>query len=305
MKKDEKYKRIGWLTSFLVQFGLLLLFYFLVAWKEPFPPIPTYGIELDFGLEQTGSGEVSDTASEEAPIEETEQVEEITPDEVIEEVVENDLQEEVVEETEEVNDLPVEEAVYEDEDSPDVVEENQVSEEIPEVAPVVEDTIEEIEDAEESTAEEPQEPVEEVVEDEIIETEALMPSSDEPQTEEQSQGNTEGDGDEGKEEGIIDGRAIYGSQGSAKGASLQMTGWKWDIKPNPDEKSDEVGKIVYKITINDEGEFVRIDLVSRTVSPNIERIYRQSIERLSFTKTNDYQPAPTSTGFVTFIIKSK
>lgn len=47
-KQEEKNKRIGWITSVSVQLVLLILFYFIVAWKEPFPPIPEYGIELGF-----------------------------------------------------------------------------------------------------------------------------------------------------------------------------------------------------------------------------------------------------------------
>ena len=56
-KQEEKNKRIGWLTSLGVQLFLLVLFYFLIAWKAPVPPIPEYGIELGFessaGLQAT------------------------------------------------------------------------------------------------------------------------------------------------------------------------------------------------------------------------------------------------------------
>ncbi|CAN0243719.1 unnamed protein product, partial [Chrysoparadoxa australica] len=121
-----------------------------------------------------------------------------------------------------------------------------------------------------------------------------------------SQGSKTSPGDEGKPEGTLDDRALYGSQGGgSNGASLQMAGWVWDVKPNPNDKSDETGKIVYKITIDDEGYITKIELISSTVSPEIQRLYRQSVERLSFSKTSDYKPAPTSTGTITFLIQTK
>jgi protein TonB len=84
-----------------------------------------------------------------------------------------------------------------------------------------------------------------------------------------------------------------------------MAGWTWDFKPEPNDKSSDTGKIVYQIVIDSEGYLSRIDVVSSTVSPDVERIYRQSVERLSYSKTDDYKPAPSSTGRVTFIIKAK
>lgn len=106
--------------------------------------------------------------------------------------------------------------------------------------------------------------------------------------------------------GTLDDQALYGSRGSGgNGASLQMTGWVWDFKPDPKDNSDETGKIVYKIKIDDEGYIIDIELQSATVTPAIERLYRQSVERLSFSKTSEYKPAPTSTGTITFLIQTK
>lgn len=97
-KQEEKNKRIGWLTSLGVQLVLLVLFYFIVAWKEPFPPIPEYGIELGF---TTSAGAPStSTLSKTAP--ETEE-----PTDDVEES--NQTEEPAVESSEEnvVNEQPV------------------------------------------------------------------------------------------------------------------------------------------------------------------------------------------------------
>lgn len=57
MDQEEKNrKRKAWITSGGIQVALLLLFYFLVAWQAPNPPNPEFGIELNFGLVETGSG---------------------------------------------------------------------------------------------------------------------------------------------------------------------------------------------------------------------------------------------------------
>ncbi len=295
MEKDKKYKRIGWITTVTVQLLMLLLFYFLIAWKEPFPPIPTYGIELNFGFTEAGSGE--------EPIEEIEQTQplESETEEITEEP--NEIQDEVVEQVDEVVEeviTPIEEAepiveeVFVDQTSPVVINETP-AEKKPEIK------------MEEPNKVEEAKPVETKKEDPVVapvNQEALMPTTDNG-TKTSSQGTTGTTGDEGKEEGTLDGRALYGSQGSSDGASLAMAGWSWDEKPKPDDKSIETGKIVYKITVDSEGYLIGIDVDYSTISPEIERVYRQSVERLIFNKTNDYKPAPTSTGFVTFIIKNK
>ncbi len=89
-KKDKKFSMI---MSGIVHGTLLILLFFLVAWREPDPPIPEYGIELNFGLEQAGFGDTeresdaqiqdtendtppdaeveSEDAPEETPVEET------------------------------------------------------------------------------------------------------------------------------------------------------------------------------------------------------------------------------------------
>lgn len=287
-EKEKKYRRIGWLTSAGIQVVLLILFYFLVAWKEPFPPIPSYGIELSFGVEETGGGteptsttepsdevELSEPVSE-APIEET------TPEEVAEYAMEDD-----------VDVAPVEESPVVETPSPDVVEET-----VDDALPVEEESNEQAAEEQKSMEEEKEES------EEPLNPAATMPESQAEQPND-SRGNDGEEGVQGEETGSIDGRALMGEQGSADGASLQMSGWVWDFKPEPQDESAESGKIVYRIKVDDEGYLVGIELVSSTVSPVVERYYKQSVERLSFTKTNEYSPAPLSSGTITFIIRAK
>ncbi len=106
--------------------------------------------------------------------------------------------------------------------------------------------------------------------------------------------------------GTLDDRALYGNRGTlSNGSSLQMAGWVWDARPNPNYKTDESGKIVYKIKIDDEGYIIDIQLQSSTVKPAVERLYRQSVERLSFSKASDFKPKRITTGTITFLMQSK
>ena len=54
-QKEKKNKRIALFTSLGIHAAILLLFFFLVAWRAPNPPLPEYGIELNFGLDDQGS----------------------------------------------------------------------------------------------------------------------------------------------------------------------------------------------------------------------------------------------------------
>lgn len=93
----------------------------------------------------------------------------------------------------------------------------------------------------------------------------------------------------------------YGKRG---GSSLQMTGWKWDEPPTPDDKSEATGKIVFEVKVDESGEIVGIKVIERTVDPSIVEKYKKAVEKLTFSKTRDNQnPAETSTGKITFILK--
>ncbi|MEQ8906795.1 hypothetical protein [Ekhidna sp.] len=263
-KKEEKNKRIGWLTSIGVQLVLLVLFYFIVAWREPFPPIPEYGIELGF----TTSAGAPGTSSPEQQAPETEEL----PEEEAEEN-QSDNTEQTETEAEEVSEQPIPKSQVE--------------------SPV---KIEEAKSEETNT-------VKEEVKKEVDNRAVMKPS--ETKSEETSDNPSEGK----DEERELDQRAIYGSQGpntgDAEGANLALSGWVWDFKPKPDDTSDQSGKIVYKIVVDQDGYLVKIETVTSTVSPTVERKYRQAVEKLTFSKTADYKTAPVSTGTITFIIKSR
>ena len=283
-EKEEKYRKTGLIVSVSVHAALALLFFFLLAWREPDPPLPEYGIELNFGLDNTGSGETPQPQPTEQVTEAEQNVTE-TQEEVMEEVPE-EIPETVPETPEET---VTEEAVTENETSTEVTQ--------PVESPVVEKETTQPAKEKETPVTEEAAPAPKKQVDEQLGNEA-------PSTNQGDDANKPGD--KGKEEGKVDERALYGAKGGATGASLEMAGWQWDFMPKPNDTSNENGKIVFQITIDEDGYIIGVKTLEKTVSPEIEKLYRQAVEELSFSKTaENIRPAPTSTGKITFIIRSR
>ena len=105
---------------------------------------------------------------------------------------------------------------------------------------------------------------------------------------------------------IIDERAIFNSKksGGTKGSSLDMQGWVWDFEPNPSDNSSESGRIIFEIIVDYYGEIVGLKTLETTVSPIVENIYKEEVLNLTFSPTNNNNPADISKGKITFIIKN-
>ncbi len=295
-----------------------LLFIFILAWREPDPPIPEYGIELNLGVFDNGSGDDQTElppSPTEKPTPEESQDESTTTEEA-------SVQEQVqTVEPEPTTSSSAEEATEEveafDTPSPDLVEPEVVEEVIQNE--VVEEVVEEIETIPTEEVNRVPEIPEQIIEDEPVEAapEVVAPPADEttvegkatetndPATSNQGDKNDEV-GDQGDPEGELDARALYGTPGAADGAALELSGWNWDYLPKPDDKSSETGRIVFEITIDDAGYIIGIKTLEKTVTPAVEKVYRDEVLQLTFSPTTDNsRPAPTSTGRITFIIKTK
>jgi len=294
--KENKDKRIGMLVSIGVHAIIVLLFFFILAWQAPDPPLPEYGIELNFGLEEAGSGMEQPIVTPTPPTLEDEQEPEEQVEEVLEEVIE-----EVVEEIPE--DQPVEETSIEElpdsqqEDSP--VETKPAEEQVP-VAPIKEKVEEVKPPVTKPVVEKPKE-APKVEEKKVINPDATYPGSS-------SQGDQKDKaGDAGNPEGTVDSRALYGkSGGGGGGPSLDLAGWRWDYAPNPNDNSKENGRIVFEIKVDDNGDVIGVRTLEKTVGPTVEQLYRREVEKLTFSPiSGNTLPAPISTGKITFIIQSK
>jgi outer membrane biosynthesis protein TonB len=297
--EEKKNDRLGMGISLGVHVALLVLFFFLLAWKEPFPPLPEYGIEVNFGLVDAGSGDIQPTAPTndsptdvpDAAPEEPAPAEAAAAEETVPEEIETPT-EQVVEEVQESN--PVQ-----------TTEESQPQ---PNVVP-----------AEEEIKEEPVEEKEEEKPTPKLDPAAAYPNKqsntdgasgtegESRETSRSNQGDQPGEtGDQGNPDGKVDARALYGNPGGGGGAALDMTGWNWDYLPKPNDVSNETGHIVFEIKIDDEGEILSVRTIEKSVSDPLVKIYRAEVARLTFSPTSaNSRPAPTSTGRITFIIKSR
>ena len=292
-EQERKNKRIGLIVSSGVHLALLMLFIFLLAWKQPNPPLPEYGIEINFGTSEVGSGDIqpedvsnqtenqeNSQPEDQQPEEDVSEVEETVPDEPVQETV-----------TEETAELP---EITEDIESPDVIDEKSES------STIEEEPIEETQNVEEKVIEQP-------VEDEKEDTEGNQNEEAEEEDASTSHGdNIDKEGDKGEEEGTVDARALYGNKGGGGGASYELAGWLWDFVPKPNDTSSESGKIVFEVTIDDQGEIISIKTIERSVSPSVEKLYKDEVRKLTFSKTaENTRPAPVSKGKITFILKAR
>jgi periplasmic protein TonB len=105
----------------------------------------------------------------------------------------------------------------------------------------------------------------------------------------------------------IDERSLYKMyQGKETGTLLELAGWLWDTVPQPQDNTDECGKVVFQITIDEFGEVIAVNTLEKTISPLVEKIYKDALTELTFSKTKDnLVSTPTSTGKVTFKLQGK
>lgn len=315
-KKDEK---VGLAVSAGLHALLLLIFFFILAWRAPDPPLPDYGIELNFGVDNAGSGNEQPITP--ANQQETEEIENSEAESQPEPVQEQEVAEAPpVAEPEVVEEAPSEaataEVVTQPEPTPVTKQEVKKPEPKPEPKKVEPKPVVKTEPVKEVIKEEPKpvvkpEPVKEVKTEEP-KKEAAKPAlfpgeSENTEAPKANQGDREGTvGDQGSEEGSLDARALYGEQGGGQGgAQLSIAGWRWDEAPNKKDQSTENGKIVFRFKIDDQGYVIEANTIETTVGPKVTQFYREQLLRTTFSTTSNAAPAPTTTGMVTFVIKAR
>jgi len=298
--KEKKNQRFGIAISVVSHVVVFLLFLFIVAWRAPDPPLPEIGIELNFGLDEAGTGEeqpepFTTPAEPDTQEEATEGGMEEIPNEVVEDQAE-DPTEPVTDPVEAVDASidEVETPVTTTQESPDVVKDTPVQPELKK---------EEVKEPEE-TQEPPQKlpPV-------------LYPNNkkgaggkdgDSNKAANANQGDKDNAlGDQGDKDGTVDSRALYGTSGGGGGSTLNMSGWMWDTKPKPKDSSSESGKLVFQVVIDDKGNIVKVITKESSVSPSLEKVYKDEVMKLTFSKTAGSSVASSSTGTITFVIKAR
>ena len=124
-------------------------------------------------------------------------------------------------------------------------------------------------------------------------------------------GNNNGDrpgsvGDQGDPNGSLDAKALYGAPGSGGTGSspgsggLEMSGWRFESTPVVEAVDDNSGVVRFKIKISSDGEVQSVTKVSGNVSAAQEKLCRDKLLDANFIKTNG--AAGGATGFYTFKI---
>lgn len=283
-KEEKKNRRIGLITSVGVHLAVLILFILMMAWRAPNPPFPEYGIELNFGLDSEGYGEVQpETSPNESETTEEQQASEENTEQT-EEAVEEVSPKEITETTEQ----PVAKT-----ESPVVVkEEKKETKPTPKVA-------------EKPVEKKQNEPVK--TEEKLL---ATYPSDG--KKEEKATNANHGDspgtvGDKGSKEGSLDAKALYGKQGGGGGGpALVLDGWDWDQIPRPAIASNESdGKIEFEIKVDENGDIIGYRVLERSLSIDAEKACRDAISKLTFTKKVGAVVPAVSIGKITFVVRTR
>jgi outer membrane biosynthesis protein TonB len=292
---EKNNKRIAMLTSLGLHAVILLLLFYIVAWRAPNPPLPEYGVELNFGMDAQGSGAVQ-------------------PDQPVG-TVQAETQEQQIE------DLPVPES--------EVIPEEDPQETPAETTPTQTEAVSQVESP--VKVEEPKDkkpvdkpidkPVKKVeeVKPEVKPTEEIPKAVYKPKSETATQGNasakpgapgSQGDdvdktGDKGDPAGTLDSKALYGKQGGG-GGGISMTGFNGFGAPSietPSLPDESYGIYEFKVKVDDQGYVVSVTSLQRGLSFEAERRLKAAIQKLQFIPKGNNVPA-VSEGTITFKVVS-
>ncbi|WP_375582272.1 energy transducer TonB [Cyclobacterium xiamenense] len=310
-KETQDNKKKAVLITFFLNVLLLIGLYFIVVWKQPVPPMSQFGLELNLGFSDTGmDNEQATTAATNAS-----EVSEEAP-------APGDPSSQPTENTVPVS--PTESSPSPAQPSPSEPQQ-EIQSNIP--SPVRADT--QPRPAAERPKETPETPAE------TLETEAPVEAKPTPEKVEEKQptvdqraifgaGGTTGSsnrpssgenqgssgqpGNEGNPQGTVDGRSILqsgsGNTGDGSGYNLDLAGWDFASRPQiQDRISNRNGRIVFRITVNDNGRIVQAIPLEYNVSNEVLNYYRTVVTGLSFKRQSDNPTADYSTGRITFIIR--
>ena len=293
-QQERKNRIIAMFSTAGIQAALLITLFLLVAWRPPNPPLPEYGIELNFGLDTEGYGEVQPESPvgndgdkpEQAAVEEQKQ--EVKPQEKIE------AEKEVVKPVE----APADESpVVSDDESPVTVKEKKVEEKPVEKPPekVVEKKVEQ----------KPQEEAKAVFKPK--DTPAAKTGEGNKQGKPGNHGDDEGKvGDKGNPEGKLDAKALYGQPGGG-GGGISMSGFngfEWPTVQSPVLPEEAFGVYEFMVKVDDQGDVISVTPLQRGLSLEAERKLKAVIQQLVFLPKGSNLP-PQSEGKITFRVVSK
>lgn len=90
-----------------------------------------------------------------------------------------------------------------------------------------------------------------------------------------------------------------------KGGFFDVSGWAITSRPIVNDDSDETGKIVFQIKVNESGEVTTVRQVQSTLSPSVSELYRRAVSRLQLRYKGGGAIPSTTIGTITFTVKTK
>jgi len=285
-QEEVKNQRIAAGVSVGLHVLILLLLIYMLAWRAPDPPAEELGIELNFGMDAVGSGNVQTKAA----ANESKNVQDSKPAPRQPDPLPDPQP--VAKASPPVKTVETPKVVTTTADAPVSVKE--------EVKPLPK----------------PQ-PKEEVVKKEPEKPRSLYPGTPTKSagtgksgSSDAATGNNNGDdpgkvGDKGSPDGNLNAKALYGKAGGGAGGSLDMPGWRYDIEPRRDPYSNETGIIRFQIKIDEDGNLVGINTLESNVSPQVKKWYEDQLRKTTFSRTGGNGNSSGATGVVTFRITAR
>lgn len=309
--QESENKRKALIITILVNILVLLAIYFIVVWREQVPPLPKYGMELNLGFTDVGSGNNQTTAP---PSEvQTNNTEAPAPGEQAPKPTESSVPvTQPKTEAAKPKSTPSKNTYESQSKLPSTLKASEKpTPAVKEPSPTKKETTTVTQpatgEAEKTTTKAEEKPK--------IDQRAIFGAGGTSGTGSQpakgsAQGSSTQKGDEGKPTGTVDGRALMGSgtgtgaPGPSSGYNLELAGWDFASRPNiRDNVSTRNGRIVFRITVDDNGRIVQAVPLEYNVSNEVLAYYRTVVNQINFRRQSGAATADYSTGRITFIIK--
>lgn len=309
--QEAENKKKAAIITLIVNILVLLAIFFIVVWKEQIPPLPKYGMELNLGFSDFGSGNLQTTAP---PSEaQTPNTQAPAPGEQAPKPTESAVPiTQPKTEAAKPQTTPAKPSVEALSKTPSPVRGSEQPKPAPkEPSPVKKETTPVTQpatsEAEKTTTKAEEKPK--------IDQRAIFGGGGTSGTGNQpaqgsAQGSSDQKGDEGKPQGTVDGRAIMGSgsgegnPGPASGYNLELAGWDFAGRPNiNDNVSTRNGIIVFRITVDNSGKVVQAVPLEYNVSNDVLAYYRTVVNQINFRRQGTAATADYSQGKITFRIK--
>lgn len=281
MSKMDKDQRRGIIGTIVIH-ALVIISLFLIALRTPLPLPGEEGVEINFGFDETGLGNIqSDAPPPQAkptppPVEQQPQPEP-EPVEEEEEIIEQNIEEAPVIE-EKVEEKPEEPQ----EKEPEIIEEKK-PEPIEEPKEVIEEQpvdstffTEEIVEEEPETEPEP-----------VVNQRALFKGNTNSNTQGTNQGIAGGIGDQGKPEGYKDSNKYDGRGGKGNGPGFSLGGRGSLYLDEPTNNFKEQGVVVVDIWVDRNGNVIKAQVKAKgtdIIDPNLKSIAVESAKISKFEK---------------------